>query len=121
MQPWSTCAIAALVSAGACLPGAGPPLNPYADDAGKPPPVSLGDDASTLMDVDLGAAFAVSGLQPAHGPWSGGTRTNISGRGFSSNVQVWIGGGQPAGRAELPKPAGAQTQFAITSAATLPD
>jgi hypothetical protein len=43
------------------------------------------------MDVDLGAAFAVSGLQPAHGPWSGGTRTNISGRGFSSNVQVWIG------------------------------
>jgi beta-glucosidase len=37
------------------------------------------------------------------------------------NVQVWIGGGQPAGRAELPKPAGAQTQFAITSAATLPD
>src|SRR5215472_9325945 len=37
------------------------------------------------------------------------------------NVQVWIGGGQPAARAELPKPAGAQTQFAITSAATLPD
>jgi beta-glucosidase len=37
------------------------------------------------------------------------------------NVKVWIGGGQPAARAELPKPAGAQTQFAITSAATLPD
>jgi len=91
MQPWATCAIAALVAVGACLPGAGPPLNPYVDDAGKPPPVSLGDDAQTLMDVDLGGAFAVSGLQPAHGPWSGGTRTNISGRGFSSNVQVWIG------------------------------
>ena len=91
MRPLSTCAVAALVAAGACLPGAGPALNPYTDDAGKPPPVSLGDDASTLMDVDLGAAFAVAGLQPAHGPWSGGTRTNISGRGFSSNVQVWIG------------------------------
>jgi hypothetical protein len=91
MQPWSTCAIAALVAAGACLPGSGPPLNPYVDDAGKPPPASLGDDASTLMDVDLGPAFAVSGLQPAQGPWSGGTRTNISGRGFSSSVQVWIG------------------------------
>jgi hypothetical protein len=43
------------------------------------------------MDVDLGGAFAVSGLQPAHGPWSGGTRTNIAGRGFSSKVEVWIG------------------------------
>jgi len=37
------------------------------------------------------------------------------------NVQIWIGGGQPAARAELPKPAGTQTQFAITGAATLPD
>lgn len=91
MHPWAACAIAALVAAGACLPGAGPPLNPYVDDAGKPPPVSLGDDGPTLMDVDLGGAFAVSGLQPAHGPWSGGTRTNISGRGFSSSVEVWIG------------------------------
>ncbi len=87
----AACAIAALVAVGACLPGSGPPLNPYVDDAGKPPPVSLGDDASTLMDVDLGGAFAVTGLQPAHGPWSGGTRTNVSGRGFSSNVEVWIG------------------------------
>lgn len=91
LQPWTACALAALVAAGACLPGSGPPLNPYVDDAGTPPPVSLGDDAATLLDVDLGASFAVSGLQPAQGPWSGGTRTNISGRGFSSNVEVWIG------------------------------
>lgn len=91
MPPIAACAIAALVAAGACLPGSGPPLNPVVDDAGTPPPVSLGDDASMLMDVDLGGAFAVAGLQPAQGPWSGGTRTNISGRGFSSNVEVWIG------------------------------
>lgn len=91
MPFWTACAIAAVAAAGACLPGAGPPLNPYVDDAGKPPPVSLGDDGSTLMDVDLGGAFAISGLQPAQGPWSGGTRTNIRGRGFSSNVEVWIG------------------------------
>ena len=91
MQPFATCAIAALVASSACLPGSGPPLNPYVDDAGKPPPVSLGDDGSILTDVDLGASFTISGLQPAHGPWSGGTRTNISGRGFSSNVEVWIG------------------------------
>jgi hypothetical protein len=91
MQPWTACAAAVLLTAGACLPGSGPPLNPYVDDAGSPPPASLGDDGPGLLDVDLGAAFAVSGLQPASGPWSGGTRTDISGRGFSSNVEVWIG------------------------------
>jgi beta-glucosidase len=37
------------------------------------------------------------------------------------NVTMWIGGGQPAGRAALPKTAGIQTQFAITGDATLPD
>jgi beta-glucosidase len=37
------------------------------------------------------------------------------------NVAVWIGGGQPTARPGLPKPAGAQTQFTITSEATLPD
>ena len=36
-------------------------------------------------------------------------------------VQVWIGGGQPAVPASLPKTSGAQTQFAISSAAILPD
>jgi beta-glucosidase len=36
-------------------------------------------------------------------------------------VQVWIGGGQPVGPAGLPKTSGAQTQFTISSAASLPD
>jgi beta-glucosidase len=36
-------------------------------------------------------------------------------------VDVWIGGGQPVGRSDLPKTAGAQTQFTITNEATLPD
>jgi hypothetical protein len=76
----------------ACLPGSGPLLNPYQDDAGSAVPISLGsDDASARFDVDLGGPFSLSGLQPAHGPWTGGTRTTISGRGFSSNLQVWIG------------------------------
>jgi len=43
------------------------------------------------MDVDLGPAFAVTGLQPSHGPWTGGTRTTVAGRGFASEIQVWIG------------------------------
>ena len=37
------------------------------------------------------------------------------------NVDVWIGGGQPLVRSGLPKTAGAQTKFTITSNATLPD
>jgi len=36
-------------------------------------------------------------------------------------VDVWLGGGQPVGRKELAPAAGLKTQFAITSAAALPD
>jgi beta-glucosidase len=36
-------------------------------------------------------------------------------------VKVWIGGGQPASRAGLPKTAGVAAQFQITGEATLPD
>lgn len=96
MGTWrSTLAVPVLggvIAAAACLPGSGPPLDPYVDDAGPPPPTSLGDGATGLLDVDLGPPFAVTGLQPSHGPWTGGTRTTIAGRGFSSNLQVWIGG-----------------------------
>ncbi|MGH7296898.1 MAG: IPT/TIG domain-containing protein, partial [Polyangiaceae bacterium] len=89
-----TSALAALAAAAACLPGSGPAINPVFDDAGTPPPTSLGDDAATRDDLDLGAPFAVTGLQPSHGPWTGGTRTSIAGRGFSSKLQVWIGSSQ---------------------------
>src|SRR5579859_984974 len=81
----------ALATAAACLPGAGPALDPYQDDAGTAPPISFGDDSGVRLDVDLGPSFAVAGLQPSHGPWTGGTRTTIAGRGFSSNIQVRIG------------------------------
>jgi beta-glucosidase len=39
----------------------------------------------------------------------------------SGKVKIWVGGGQSAGRPGLPKTPGAETQFAITSEATLPD
>lgn len=79
--------------AAACLPGSGPPLNPYADDAGPPPSTDLGGDGSSSAraDVDLGDPFAVTGLQPSHGPWTGATRATVAGRGFSSKLRVWIG------------------------------
>ncbi len=84
-------ALAGIVAAAACIPGGGPALDPVFDDAGTPPPTSLGDDSSTREELNLGPPFAVTGLQPSHGPWTGGTRTNITGRGFSSNLAVWIG------------------------------
>jgi hypothetical protein len=105
--------LAMLASAAACLPGSGPPLNPYMDDAGTPPPTSFGtSDAAVVDEIDLGPAFAVTGLQPSHGPWTGGTRTIISGRGFSSNIQVWIGGALlPAGSVVASEP----TQAAVVT------
>jgi beta-glucosidase len=36
-------------------------------------------------------------------------------------VDVWVGGGQPASRPGLTQPGGVKTRFAITSGATLPD
>jgi len=79
----------------ACLPGRGPPLDLAEPDAAPPPPTVLSNDAGlTFADVDLGASFAVVGLAPSHGPFTGGTRTVLSGRGFPSNVQVFIGGAE---------------------------
>jgi hypothetical protein len=83
--------VAALAVAAACLPGSGPPLNPYQDDAAPASPINLSGEGGLLADVDLGQPFAITGLQPSHGPWTGGTRTTIAGRGFSSAIKVWIG------------------------------
>src|SRR6202158_5450646 len=88
--PWAAIAIA-LVLGAACLPGSGPALSVYQDDSGPPPPTTFGDDAGPRIDVNLGDSFAITGLQPSHGPWTGGTRTTIAGRGFSSKLRVWVG------------------------------
>jgi hypothetical protein len=94
-HPWPTAiaisALAAVVASVACLPGSGPPLNPYQDDAGPASSIGLGGDGGLLSDVDLGDPFAITGLQPSHGPWAGGIGSTIAGRGFSSQIQVWIG------------------------------
>ena len=90
-------AVVALTAAGACLPGSGPPLNVYQDDAGAPPPTNLDEDGGAARsDVDLGDPFAITGLAPSHGAWSGGTRATLRGRGFSSKLRVWVGGTEVA-------------------------
>ena len=39
----------------------------------------------------------------------------------TGRVEAWVGGGQPVARSGLPRSSGAQTRFAITTAAELPD
>jgi hypothetical protein len=48
-------------------------------------------DTYGAVDLEAGAPYAVLGVQPSHGPFSGGTRIEIRGRGFSSKTKVRIG------------------------------
>ncbi len=84
--------LAATGALGACLPGgSGGFLEGDQVDAGG---LSLGDGSTsgTRRDVDLGDPFALDGLLPAHGPFSGRTRAQASGRGFSPDMRVFVGG-----------------------------
>ncbi len=51
----------------------------------------LPDDAASI-DLEAGPAYAVLGVQPSHGPFVGGTRVEVRGRGFSSQSRVLFGG-----------------------------
>ena len=85
------CAFGCLVI-GACLPGGGPALID-ADDAGSGTGVDLAGDAGfQRSDVDLGDPFALYGLDPSHGPFTGGTSARLTGRGFTPKLRVLIGG-----------------------------
>ncbi|MDB4942736.1 MAG: hypothetical protein JWP97_2270 [Labilithrix sp.] len=73
-----------------CLPGAGPAL--LGDqDGGGPSSIGLDDGGLTRSDVDLGDPYALEGLTPSHGPFTGGTRATLTGRGFSSRLRVFLG------------------------------
>jgi hypothetical protein len=74
----------------ACFAG-GPGL-PDRGDAG-PTPIDLsGGDGGGKLDVDLGDPFALTAVQPTHGPFTGGTRAVLFGRGFPSKLRVFVGG-----------------------------
>ncbi len=64
----------------------------YSDDGGPPAAIEAGpsiDDAkSELPPVD---PHGVQGVDPPHGPWSGGQLALVRGNGFSSSVRVWFG------------------------------
>ena len=81
----------------ACVPGGGPAL---LDPSEGGVDLDFGNDAGvfTKSDVDLGDPFALDGIQPSHGPFTGGTNARLGGRGFTSRLRVFIGDVQvPAG------------------------
>ncbi len=49
-------------------------------------------DDSGLIDLEGGPDYAVFGVQPSHGPFNGGTRIEVRGRGFSSKTRVKVAG-----------------------------
>ncbi|HEY8076905.1 MAG TPA: IPT/TIG domain-containing protein, partial [Labilithrix sp.] len=53
--------------------------------------LDLNDGSFVRMDVDLGDSFALDGVQPSHGPFTGGTRVVLGGRGFTSKLRVFVG------------------------------
>ena len=86
-------ALAAIVVAGfAASCGGGRDLAAHGDDTGGG---FILDDTALEADgpigIDEGAPYAVLGVQPSHGPFNGGTRVEIRGRGFSSKTKVRFG------------------------------
>ena len=75
----------------ACFSGTGPALLPDPDAGGGSIDLS-GDAGFTRFDATPGDPFAIDGLTPSHGPFSGGTRARIDGRGFSSKLKVFVDG-----------------------------
>ena len=92
---------------GACLPGGGPPLLEE-DDAGAGTSNGLEGDSGLLRsDVDLGDPFALYGLTPSHGKYTGGTAVRLAGRGFTTKLRVFVG------NVEVPTTAGDPTRALI--------
>jgi hypothetical protein len=51
----------------------------------------VGEDTFGTVDLEAGPPYAVLGVKPSHGPFKGGTRVEIRGRGFSSATRVRFG------------------------------
>jgi hypothetical protein len=84
--------IAVSVVGGACLPTTTRRLPPdEGGSAGMPPAIVVDGGPQTVGDAPQPQPHAVIGIDPPHGPFSGGTLTAIRGNGFSSKARVWFG------------------------------
>jgi hypothetical protein len=104
----ASCAFACLI-VGACLPGGGPARS-EGDDAGPGTSIGIEGDADFVRsDVDLGDPFALYGLTPSHGPYTGGSTLRLTGRGFTTKLRVFIGD------KEVPTLAGDSTRAVVVT------
>jgi IPT/TIG domain len=78
------------VVAGACLPTRTRRIPPGDDDTQTPPAI-VADGGETPGDAPELKPHVVLGVDPPHGPFSGGTLTAIRGNGFASGARVWFG------------------------------
>jgi hypothetical protein len=91
------CAAASLASLAACIATAPHGLERETDtsDAGGGFVVYVDggpeDSGTVLLDSGTSDPHAVIGCDPSHGPFTGGQRVLVRGRGFSSQARVWFG------------------------------
>jgi hypothetical protein len=97
----------------------GPPLGirrETDDDAGKEPTISVpAPDYDAGLELAVTDPHAVIGVDPSHGPWSGGQARIVRGNGFGKGLRIWFGPNEVAkkdiipvdpGRAQVIVPAG---------------
>jgi hypothetical protein len=60
------------------------------DDGGVQPPVTV-DGGDGVGDAPVAKPHALIGVDPPHGPFSGGTLVSLRGNGFASDARVWFG------------------------------
>jgi hypothetical protein len=84
------------VLAAACFAGDGPGYLPE-EGSKTPPDLGLDEGGFVKSDADPGDPFGIDGLSPSHGPFKGGARAFIRGRGFSSKLRVFFGPNEATG------------------------
>lgn len=88
-----TAVLALLIAQGALgcrASGSSPLVRPTKDDAGTGGLIIEGG-ATPPTDAPMAMPHALLAIQPAHGPYSGGTLVLLRGNGFGSNARVWFG------------------------------
>lgn len=75
----------------ACLPSGSRKITRVTDDdAGTAPPITA-DAGDGVGDAPVAKPHALIGVDPPHGPFTGGTLVSLRGNGFASNARVWFG------------------------------
>jgi hypothetical protein len=85
--------LATLFALGACIASAPEGLSRHTDGpGGGGGSFNFGGfGTDDPPDAQTGDPHAVVGAEPSHGPFNGGQRVLVRGRGFSSKVRVWFG------------------------------